>query len=215
MTEQHAKDVFDEWAADDRGASMEQAHSPVIRALVERLQLAPNAEFLDIGCGFGYAVRLAADRVPAGRAVGVDVSPQMLRQARKRAAGFGNVEFHECAFPQHTFAHARFDVVFAMESVYYMPDLAAALREVHRLLKPGGAFVSAVDYYEENTASHKWPSKVGTRMRLLDSGGWRRAFEDAGFANVAQERLVVPEAVALEPWHATVGSLVTSGRRAD
>lgn len=213
--EQQARDVFDEWAADDRGSSMERAHSPVVRTLIDRLDLAPTGGFLDIGCGFGYAVRLAAERLPRGRAVGVDVSPQMLRQARKRAAGFGNVEFHECAFPQHSLQPASFDVAFAMESVYYMADLAAALAEIRRLLKPGGSFVSAVDYYEENVASHKWPGKVGTRMRLLDSAGWRRVFEGAGFAHVAQERLVVPEAVALEPWHATVGSLVTTGRRAD
>lgn len=212
LTARPAREVFDVWATDGRANTMEHAHGPVVRGLIDRLGLAPNARFLDVGCGNGYAVRWAADRLPQGRAVGIDVSPQMISCARRLSTAYPHVEFYEFAFPRHQLPLRSFDAVFAMETAYYFPDLPEALAEIRQLLKPGGLFVSAVDYYREHRESHGWPEYVGTPMKLLDAAGWRRAFEDAGFTAVRQERLVVPEAEAVERWHATVGSLVTSGR---
>jgi len=205
-------EVFDAWATDGRAATMESAHGPVVRPLIDHLDLAPDAWFLDLGCGNGYAVRWAAARLPEGRAVGIDASPEMIQRARELSRDNPRVEFHEASFPQHPLPRRSFDAIFSMETVYYFPDLPAALAEVRRLLKPGGGFLCAVDYYRENPDSHCWPEYVGARMKLLDAKGWRRAFETAGFAAVRQERLVVPKEDAVEPWHATVGSLVTTGR---
>ena len=50
-------------------------------------------------------------------------------------------------------------------------------------------------------------------MKLLSARQWFRAFEAPGFISVQQERLIVPKEDAVESWHMTAGSLVTSGRR--
>ena len=74
---------------------------------------------------------------------------QMIERARTLSRDYGNVEFHVTSFPHHSLPAGRFDAVFSMEVFYYLPDMRAALEETRRLLKPGGRFTCAVDYYGE------------------------------------------------------------------
>jgi SAM-dependent methyltransferase len=206
-----AADVFDEWARDGRDAVMERAHHPVVMKILQAQSFKAGARYLDIGCGNGYAVRFMAARVPSETAVGLDASPEMVARARALSGNLTNVRFECAQFPAHALERGTFDVIFSMETMYYMTDLAAALREVRALLRPGGRFVSAIDFFEENVESHGWPSYVGAQMRLMSAREWRAAFQRAGFTSVVQSQLVVPLGEAVESWHATVGSLVTSG----
>lgn len=208
-----ARVVFDEWAAEGRDEGMAEAHGPVARRVLDRLHLPPDGRFLDIGCGNGYAVRWAAARMPEGTAVGIDVSPEMIRNARKRSQGLENVRFERTGFPDHSLPAGAFDAIFSMEVFYYFSDVAAALEETLRLTRPGGEFACVVDYYEENEASHGWPELTGTPMKLMSADEWRGALEAAGFVDVRQDRITLPAEEASQDWHATVGSLVTVGRR--
>lgn len=208
-----AGEEFDAWALDGRDDGMESAHGPVVRRILQDLTLDSRSRYLDIGCGNGHTVRWVATRHGA-TAVGVDASKEMVARARALSEGLPNVSFEWASFPDHSLAAASFDVIFSMEAMYYMTDLPAALGEVLDLLKPGGIFVSAIDYYGENRVSHRWTRYVRTKMKLMSARQWHRAFERAGFQSVSQERLVIPEAEARERWHATVGSLVTRGIRA-
>lgn len=97
--------------------------------------------------------------------------------------------------------------------IYYLPDLGAGLREVRRLLRPGGTFACQVNYYGENAASHDWPEELGVEMTLLDAAGWRGAFEQAGLEGVGQRRVRLAPQEATAPWKAEEGSLLTLGRR--
>lgn len=206
--------VFDEWAQGGRADGMAASHWPVARVALERLALGPEAHFLDIGCGNGYAVRWAADTAPRGRAVGIDVAPEMIALAKRLSTGQPNAEFRVARFPGAADGAPlgeTFDAIFSMEVFYYLPDLDAALRDALGLLRPGGRFACAVDYYGENPASHGWPEDVGVQMTLLDSAGWRAAFERAGFVDVRQERIRQP--AADDDWKRTEGTLLTLGRR--
>jgi SAM-dependent methyltransferase len=205
--------VFDDWAHTGQAEEMADSHAPFSRRAFERFTLAPDSWYLDIGCGNGYTVRWAAAVAPQGRAVGIDLSPAMIERARALSDGLSNVEFHLCAFPEHPLPRNRFDAVFSMEVLYYLPDLHGALEEVERLLSPTGTFACAVDYYAENPASHTWPDEVGLEMTLLDAQGWRRAFEQAGLDVTDQFRVRLPPEEASQPWKAAEGSLVTMGRR--
>jgi SAM-dependent methyltransferase len=207
------RDVFDDWAVRGRAEGMAESHTPFVRPAFELLELAPDARYLDIGCGNGYTVRWAAQGAPEGSAVGIDLSAEMIALARSMSAGLDNVEFHRCAFPEHPLPRAGFDAILSMEVFYYLPDMGAALEETLRLLAPGGRFACLVDFYGENEASHSWPEDVGVAMTLLDSAGWRGALEDAGFEIADQRRMRVPADQASEPWKATEGSLLTLGRR--
>ena len=207
------RDVFDDWAVRGRAEGMAESHTPFVRPAFELLELAPDARYLDIGCGNGYTVRWAAQGAPEGSAVGIDLSAEMIALARSMSAGLDNVEFYRCAFPEHPLPRAGFDAILSMEVFYYLPDMGAALEETLRLLAPGGRFACLVDFYGENEASHSWPEDVGVAMTLLDSAGWRGALEDAGFEIADQRRMRVPADQASEPWKATEGSLLTLGRR--
>jgi ubiquinone/menaquinone biosynthesis C-methylase UbiE len=205
--------VFDDWAARGRADGMERSHAPFVRPAFQRLALRPDAWYLDIGCGNGYTVRWAAEAAPQGQAVGIDLSSEMIALARRLSTGFENVAFHQCAFPAHQLPRDGFDIILSMEVFYYLPDMAAALEETRRLLKPGGRFACLVDFYGENTASHSWPEDVGVEMTLLDAAGWRRALEAAGLEVIDQDRIRLSPDEASEPWKATEGSLLTLGRR--
>ncbi len=205
--------VFDDWARRGRGESMARSHGPTARQAFDALGL-PDAPFryLDVGCGTGYTVQWALEKMGPhrgdGLAVGLDGSAEMVSRA-------GSGMFLHARFPEHgrpdVLREASFDAIFSMEVFYYLPDLAAGLAEVRRLLRPGGRFACAVDYYAENSISHGWPADLGVDMNLLDAAGWRAAFEAAGLTLTDQRRLYVDD--PKEPWKAVEGSLLTVGQR--
>lgn len=208
------RDVFEDWASRGRAEGMAESHTPFVRPVFERLPLSTDGAYLDVGCGNGYTVRWAAAAAPEGKAVGLDVSPGMIARARELSAAFPNAEFHVASFPDdHPLEPASFDVIYAMEVFYYLPDLGAGLAEVCRLLRPGGVFACQVDFYRENAASHAWPEDVGVAMTLLGEAGWREAFESAGLDVTDQFRVRLSAEEASASWQATEGSLVTQGRR--
>jgi SAM-dependent methyltransferase len=207
------REIFETWAQEGRAEGMERGHGFAARRAFELLELAREGWYLDVGCGNGYTVRWAAEAAPDGWAVGIDLSPAMVTQARAASRAFPNVEFQVATFPDTALPHGCFDAVLSMEVVYYLPDLEDALREIARLLVPGGRFACVVDYYEENVASHRWPEDVGVEMTLLDATGWRRALERVGLTVAAQERVTQPAAAGLDDWKVTAGSLLTLARR--
>ena len=96
---------------------------------------------LDLGCGAGFDAFVASQLVgPAGRVCGVDLSPEMLAvaDAARIEAAFPQVEFREAAVEALPFGEALFDVALSNGVLNLIPDKPAALREVFRVLKPGG-----------------------------------------------------------------------------
>ena len=206
-------ETFDDWARRGRAEGMERSHGPAARRAFDLLDLSRGAWYLDVGCGNGYSVRWAAGAAPAGRCFGIDVSAEMIALARKLSADLPNVEFRRMAIPGSDLPRGRFEAVFSMEALYYVPDLDAAVAEIAELLEPGGRFACAVNYYAENEASHSWPEDVGVEMTLLDGDGWRRVLERAGLTVVDQRRLNAGPDETSTPWHETEGTLLTLGVR--
>lgn len=103
--------------------------------------LNPGETVVDLGCGGGLDVLLAARRVgPAGLAIGVDMTPEMLELARRNAArsGLTNVEFYEATISRLPLADNTADCVISNCVVNLAPDKLAVFREIARVLKPGG-----------------------------------------------------------------------------
>lgn len=113
-------------------------------APVEHLDLQPGEVVLDLGSGGGLDAFLAAKDVgPAGRVIGVDMTPAMLERARRNAArgGFANVEFREGRLEALPVEDASVDAVTSNCVVNLVPDKGAVFREIARVLKPGGRMV--------------------------------------------------------------------------
>jgi arsenite methyltransferase len=100
----------------------------------------PGAVVLDLGCGAGTDLLIAAQMVgPSGRVIGVDMTPSMLRRARASAAGMGlsNVELHESLIESLPLDDASVDMVISNGVIDLVPDKEAVFDEIDRVLKPG------------------------------------------------------------------------------
>jgi SAM-dependent methyltransferase len=103
--------------------------------------LKPGETIVDLGSGGGLDVFLAAQRVgPTGRAIGIDMTPQMIELARKNAAagGIANAEFHLATIDKLPLPDASVDCVISNCVINLAPDKPAVFREIARVLKPGG-----------------------------------------------------------------------------
>jgi SAM-dependent methyltransferase len=103
--------------------------------------LRPGEVVVDLGCGGGLDVLLAAAKVgPAGKAVGIDMTPEMIDRARANAArqGVRNVDFHLTTIDRLPLPDASADCIISNCVINLAPDKAAVFREMHRVLKPGG-----------------------------------------------------------------------------
>jgi ubiquinone/menaquinone biosynthesis C-methylase UbiE len=98
---------------------------------------------LDVACGTGVVARSAASRVgPSGLVVGVDLNPGMLKVARAVCStaphSGGAIEWHEASADKLPFPNASFNVAYCQLGLQFFANRAAALREMHRVLAPGG-----------------------------------------------------------------------------
>jgi SAM-dependent methyltransferase len=101
----------------------------------------PGEAVLDLGCGAGFDALVAAQLVgPAGRVVGIDLSPEMLAvaEAGRIQAGISQVEFREASVEALPFPDVSFDAAMSNGVLNLVPDKPAALREIFRVLRPGG-----------------------------------------------------------------------------
>jgi len=115
--------------------------------LLWQAALRPGERVLDVACGTGLVSFAAARAVgPAGGVVGVDLSGRMVEAAWQRGEGpaLTNVRFERMGAEQLALDDAGFDVVLCALGLMYMPDPAEAMREMRRVLRPGGRVVAAV-----------------------------------------------------------------------
>ncbi len=115
--------------------------SPSNAWIVDQADLASSDRVLDIGCGPGVAVGLAAPKV--ARAVGLDPTPGLITIARRRNRRASNVEFRIGSADDLPFEDAAFTVVWAIASLHHWPDPETSFAEIYRVLSPGGRLLLA------------------------------------------------------------------------
>ncbi len=184
--------LFDDWAARGRAEGMEQGHLPRARRALARIPVTEGDRILDLGCGNGWATRLLRARAgAAGSAVGVDASESMVGRARA-ASEASALTFERGVFESLPFPDDAFDHVFSFEALYYSADLARALAEIRRVLRPGGTLTVGTDHYLENVDSHSWSADLGIPMEMMSEAEWAARVEAAGFASVDTFRCFDP-----------------------
>jgi ubiquinone/menaquinone biosynthesis C-methylase UbiE len=121
--------------------------APAHQALMALASPRPQEQVLDVACGTGLVALAAAERVgPQGHVLGTDISDHMVDAARQRAAqrgvhqlGFARMDAEQLALPD-----GGFDLALCALGLMYVPDPALALRELRRVLRPGGRVGLAV-----------------------------------------------------------------------
>ncbi len=109
--------------------------------VVSNSRIKPNAKVLEIGYGPGLGIESASGFAYEGFTAGIDISNIMLMQASKRNAeniSKGKVKLLQGNVDEIPFEDNYFDMVFSVNSMHYWEDLQEALKEIKRVLKPGG-----------------------------------------------------------------------------
>jgi SAM-dependent methyltransferase len=183
-----AREEFDKWAAEGRDKGMEERHWHTAKHALARMPVEAGDTVLDLGTGSGYILRALRETADIGRGYGLDASPEMLRNARSYAddpqLGFLRGDFD--ALP---FATDSLDHVFSMEAFYYAQQPRHTLEEIRRILRPGGTFYCAVNYYAESEQTHEWENLVEIDMTLWSKDEYRRAFRESGLIVAEQDEI--------------------------
>jgi SAM-dependent methyltransferase len=150
---------------------------------------------VDLGCGGGLDVFLASQKVgPTGKAIGIDMTPEMIALARRNAANgvggkpYTNVEFHEGRIDALPLPDASADVIVSNCVINLVPDKRAVFSEMFRVLKPGGR-VAVSDI----ALKRKLPAELGNDLMAyigcvagaIGIEDYRQGLADAGFEHVA------------------------------
>ena len=150
------------------------------RFLVSRIAAAPTDTVLDVACGTG-AVALELVRSYGCSVVGVDQSEQMLAEARariERAGEDGNIELMHARAESLPFPDAGFDALTVTYLLRYVDDPAATMRELARVVRPGGRLAMLEFHVPDNPLARAvWKAYVDVGLPLagrLISPGWHR-----------------------------------------
>jgi arsenite methyltransferase len=138
----------DGWRGQLVGRILNRANRTFVQAAVEAAGLVPGAVAADLGFGGGVGLRMLLDTVgPTGRVYGVDVSRTMLERARVRFAdewAAGRLELIGGSLVDLPLAEDSVDAIITVNTFYFLEDPRPALREITRVLRPGGRVVIGI-----------------------------------------------------------------------
>ena len=181
------------WMARFAGLGMNREHEKVWRWGLEHVAIAPDAVILDVGCGGGGTVKILAQTARRGKIYGVDHSEDVLltaHQVNRALIEQGRVELKHGSVSDLPFADDMFDLVTAFETTIFWPNLVNDLREVRRVLKPGGTLLIANEAYadarftERNT---RWERLVDFQLQTPEET--RQCLIEAGYAQAEIDTL--------------------------
>jgi ubiquinone/menaquinone biosynthesis C-methylase UbiE len=152
--------------------------------------LRPGEVVVDLGSGGGLDVFLAAQKVgPTGKAIGIDMTPEMIERARNNAekGGIRNVEFHLAQIDDIPLPDNSVDCVISNCVINLAPDKSAVFKEIHRILKPGGrAAVSDIALKKPlpEALARDVAAYVGCIAGAIPIDQYKQGLIDAGFKHV-------------------------------
>ena len=145
---------------------------------------------LDVGCGGGRTISKLAAMAAQGKVHGIDYSEESVAASRRynaQAIRVGRVEIHLADVRKLPFPDNTFDLATGVETHFWWPDISAGLREIRRVLKPGGTLILIAEVYKgaDTTMSRlceKSAPVTGIKMLTVDEH--RDLLASAGFADV-------------------------------
>ena len=223
---------FDDLYRQGGAVTWQAGKEDVVRQVVELLMgLGPNARVLDFGCGTGWTAAILT--ASGARYLGIDPSAEGIAQAGKRSGGVPRARFHRIEMGQSltdALHGAKFTHVFALDALYFAPNLESTLHALCDALEPDGMLCSIAHLYRESrvadsliddvTREHGYPQFLsGVQWQLLLAGSGfrdvrryrfydRRPFNPAAFLGQP------PVAIALaRELYEREGALVVTARR--
>ena len=158
---------------------MNYTHAPLTNWGLKLVNVQDGWTMLDVGCGGGFTIRRLLKRSKDAQVYGIDISEESVTKARKVNADVLDKQVYvtQGSAEQLPYSDEMFDLVTAVETVYFWPNLPDCLQEVRRVLKPGGKFAIMVEVVDSDS---KWTSIVDG-MTAYTPEQLKTLLDDAGF----------------------------------
>ena len=169
---------------------MNVSHSRLTDWGLGHVPVEKGCTILDVGCGGGKTVSKLAAMAAEGKVYGVDFSEESVAVSKKTNARWiemGRVEIQHASVSQLPFSDGMLDLVTAVETHFWWPDLPGDTREIFRVVKPGGKFIVIAEIYKgANTLAARLAEKYADRspIKLLSVDEHRELLRNAGFTGV-------------------------------
>lgn len=170
--------------------NMNSRHSKVTDWGLGHVSVEKGYTILDVGCGGGRTVSKLAAMAAQGKVYGVDFSEASVAVSEKnnaRSIEAGRVEIRQASVSKLPFADGTFDLVTAVETHFWWPDLPGDMREIFRVVKPGGKLIVIAEIYKgANTIAARLVERYADRspIKLLSVEEHRELLCNAGFTDV-------------------------------
>ena len=158
---------------------MNYTHAPLTNWGLKLVNVQDGWTMLDVGCGGGFTIRRLVKRSKDAQVYGIDISEESVTKARQVNAEVLDKQVYvtQGSAEQLPYNDEMFDLVTAVETVYFWPNLPDCLQEVRRVLKPGGKFAIMVEVVDSDS---KWTSIVDG-MTAYTPEQLKTLLDDAGF----------------------------------
>lgn len=167
---------------------MNRSHSNLTDWGLQHVKVDQNFTVLDVGCGGGRTIQKLAAIATDGKVYGADYaqgSVAVSRSKNAQAINEGRVKIKQASVSQLPFADNKFNLVTAIETQYYWPDLPNDMQEVLRVLKPGGTLLVIAESYKNGTGSKVTaPIMKLLGFASLSAQDQRDLFSKAGYTDI-------------------------------
>ena len=178
----------DKWFGRILVRGMNRGHESMTDWGLCHTEVGSRFKILDVGCGGGSAIQKLAMSASGGMVYGIDYADGSIAVSRAHNAQLieaGRVVIQKASVSHLPFPDETFDLVTAIETQYYWPDLKGDMREILRVLKPAGRLVVIAEMYKGGRYDWlKWPVMWLLRSSHLSASDHRELFEATGYVNV-------------------------------
>jgi ubiquinone/menaquinone biosynthesis C-methylase UbiE len=155
----------------------------LIEKLLDFVELNGQRSFLEIGCGSGFITQHLANKY-GGEVTGIDIDPRQIELARKGSIYIRDISYLEADATSLPFEDRKFDIVLSVGVLHHIENWLDSLKEMKRVLKPGGYFLYADIVYPESITAIDKRSTLSFGLVTIDIGELNSFLERFGFTTI-------------------------------
>jgi ubiquinone/menaquinone biosynthesis C-methylase UbiE len=155
----------------------------LIDKLLGFVELNGQKSFLEVGCGGGFGIRYLAEEY-GGEVTGVDIDPQQIELARKGSGYMPDIRYFEADATNLPFEDNKFDIIISLGVLHHIENWLDALKEVRRVVKPGGYFLYADIVYPERITTIDRSANLSFGLVTIDIEELNSFLEKFGFTTI-------------------------------